>query len=226
MSVWGTPAPTASFRHLTAFVREWANPSAARACSCRQSCTAVLASWRANSCFPVRVILGLLSVKASMTGPLARVKSRMTEHMYDDRPTYLSLFSGIGGLNLAVEALGFRCVGQVEWDESCRRVLERWWPDVPRWLDIREFAGADFVRCLRGGPDRWRGQHHGVEEPAMVLSEVAREDVRQSTRGARPLGGGIWGRSSRSSDPGRATRRPDRLATNGRAGGAGAGARP
>jgi DNA (cytosine-5)-methyltransferase 1 len=47
-------------------------------------------------------------------------------------PTYLSLFSGIGGLDLAVESHGYTCVGQVEWDDHASRVLERWWPDTPR----------------------------------------------------------------------------------------------
>jgi len=62
-----------------------------------------------------------------------------------DEPTYLSLFSGIGGLDLAVEAHGFRCVGQVEWDAHCTRVLERWWPTVPRWGDVTEFNATAYA---------------------------------------------------------------------------------
>jgi len=57
----------------------------------------------------------------------------------DDRGTYLSLFSGVGGLDLAAEALGFRCVAQIEWDRSCSAVLERHWPDVERWGDVATY---------------------------------------------------------------------------------------
>lgn len=53
-----------------------------------------------------------------------------------------SLFSGIGGFELAFEAAGFDVAFQVEIDPFCLKVLEKHWPTVPRFTDVTNCRGA------------------------------------------------------------------------------------
>jgi len=53
-----------------------------------------------------------------------------------------SLFSGIGGFDLAFEQEGFDIAFQCEVNAFCTSILERHWPNTPRATDIREVSGA------------------------------------------------------------------------------------
>jgi DNA (cytosine-5)-methyltransferase 1 len=64
-----------------------------------------------------------------------------------------SLFSGVGGFDLAFERAGFEIAWQVEIDEFCAAVLAKHWPDVPRYGDVRECGAHNLapVDCIIGG---------------------------------------------------------------------------
>lgn len=54
--------------------------------------------------------------------------------------TFISLFSGFGGIDLGFERAGLRCIAQVEINEYARQVLAKHWPNVRRFTDIQEVA--------------------------------------------------------------------------------------
>ena len=67
---------------------------------------------------------------------------------------HISLFTGIGGIDLASEWAGFDTILQVENDPYCLQVLEKHWPTVERCTDIRSLNGRKYrgtIDLLSGG---------------------------------------------------------------------------
>ena len=91
-----------------------------------------------------------------------------------------SLFSGIGGFDLGLERAGMECAWQVEIDEYCLKVLEKHWPSVSRYTDIRECGRDNLepVDLICGGfpcqPYSVAGKRRGAEDDRNLWPEFLR----------------------------------------------------
>lgn len=64
-------------------------------------------------------------------------------------PRVLSLFSGIGGFDLAAQWAGMETVAFCEIEPFCRAVLAKHWPEVPCFEDVRQITVDDLLRLGR-----------------------------------------------------------------------------
>ena len=93
---------------------------------------------------------------------------------------FVSLFAGIGGMDLGLERAGWECVAQVENDPWCQEVLAKHWPEVPRYGDVRDVQGSALPACdaIVGGfpcqPVSLAGSRKGQDDPRWLWPQFAR----------------------------------------------------
>jgi DNA (cytosine-5)-methyltransferase 1 len=120
--------------------------------------------------------------------------------------THGSLFSGIGGFDLAAEWMGWENKFHCEWNEFGQRVLHHYWPDAELFTDITKSdfkKYANQIDVLTGGfpcqPYSSAGKRLGKEDerhlwPQMLraIREIApRYVVGENVRGLTNWNGGL-----------------------------------
>jgi len=114
-----------------------------------------------------------------------------------------SLFSGIGGLDLGLERAGMNVIWQSEIDPYACRVLNKHWPEVPNYGDIKTINWGNVVRpdVICGGypcqPFSQAGKRRGEDDPRHLWPWVRdaisklrpRFAILENVRGHLSMGG-------------------------------------
>lgn len=91
---------------------------------------------------------------------------------------HLDLFSGIGGFALAARWAGIETIGFCEIDSFCQQVLQKHWPGVPIYADIKKLNFTDKVGLLTGGfpcqPFSVAGKKKGIMDDRHLWPEMFR----------------------------------------------------
>ena len=95
--------------------------------------------------------------------------------------TYATLFSGIGGPEIAAESLGWQCLFNCEFNPFCQAVLKYHFPETTQYHDVTE---TDFtihrnrIGCLIGGfpcqPYSQAGKRLGKEDDRHLWPQMLR----------------------------------------------------
>jgi DNA (cytosine-5)-methyltransferase 1 len=98
-----------------------------------------------------------------------------------NKMTHGSLFSGIGGFDLAAEWMGWENIFHCEWNEFGQKVLKHYWPNAKSYHDITK---TDFtihrgtIDILTGGfpcqPYSMAGKRKGKEDERHLWPEMLR----------------------------------------------------
>lgn len=95
--------------------------------------------------------------------------------------THGSLFSGIGGFDLAAQRVGWQNIFQVEIEEKARKILQKHFPDTERHADIKDFDGRQYagnIDIISGGfpcqPFSTAGKRKGSADDRAIWFEMFR----------------------------------------------------
>lgn len=120
--------------------------------------------------------------------------------------THGSLFSGIGGFDLASEWMGWQNLFHCEWDEFGQKVLKHYWPYAELFTDIKKSnftKYANKIDVLTGGfpcqPYSSAGKRLGKEDDRHLWPEMLRAIreiqpryvVGENVRGLTNWNGGV-----------------------------------
>jgi len=97
------------------------------------------------------------------------------------RKKHGSLFTGIGGFDLAAQWMGWENIFQCEKNEWCRKVLAKNFPNTKRYIDIKDFNANEYkgsIDIISGGfpcqPFSKAGKQRGKGDDRYLFPQMLR----------------------------------------------------